>query len=180
MNLETVETLLQSSKGAALQDLIKQSLISPSIFHYESILTVSRNSITACMQNRTIYRIFYRKHASVKALEETPETKKYYNILKLFAYGTVTDYKNDKEVIGWELNDAESQKLKVNLQCQPYQKFTLSVSYLVRQVKSGNRNNPYIEKWGSMYYIGTPHFSIYGLFLLPDFTTFNPKMGLSQ
>ena len=41
MNLETVETLLQSSKGAALQDLIKQSLISPSIFHYESILTVS-------------------------------------------------------------------------------------------------------------------------------------------
>ena len=46
-------------------------------------------------------------------MEETPETKKYYNILKLFAYGTVTDYKNDKEVIGWELNDAESQKLKV-------------------------------------------------------------------
>ena len=55
------------------------------------------------------------KHASVKALEETPETKKYYNVLKLFAYGTVTDYKNDKEVIGWELNDAESQKLKVRV-----------------------------------------------------------------
>ena len=46
MNLETVETLLQSSKGAALQDLIKQSLISPSIFHYESILTVSRNRMS--------------------------------------------------------------------------------------------------------------------------------------
>ena len=46
MNLETVETLLQSSKGAALQDLIKQSLISPSIFHYESILTVSRTRMS--------------------------------------------------------------------------------------------------------------------------------------
>jgi len=91
MNLETVETLLQSSKGAALQDLIKQSLISPSIFHYESILT----------------------HASVRALEESSDTKKYFNVLKLFAYGTVTDYRNDKEVIGWELNEAESQKLKL-------------------------------------------------------------------
>ena len=46
MNLETVETLLQSSKGAALQDLIKQSLISPSIFHYESILTVSSRGMS--------------------------------------------------------------------------------------------------------------------------------------
>ena len=53
------------------------------------------------------------QHASVRALEESADTKKYYNVLKLFAYGTVTDYRNDKEVIGWELNEAESQKLKV-------------------------------------------------------------------
>ena len=49
----------------------------------------------------------------MRALEESADTKKYYNVLKLFAYGTVTDYRNDKEVIGWELNEAESQKLKV-------------------------------------------------------------------
>ena len=46
-------------------------------------------------------------------LEESADLKKYYNVLKLFAYGTVTDYKKDKELIGWELNDAESAKLKV-------------------------------------------------------------------
>ena len=54
------------------------------------------------------------QHVSVRALEESSDTKKYFNVLKLFAYGTVTDYRNDKEVIGWELNEAESQKLKVN------------------------------------------------------------------
>jgi len=91
MNLETVETLLHSSKGAALQDLIKQSLISPYIYHYESILT----------------------HTSVRALEESADLKKYYNVLKLFAYGTVTDYRKDKELIGWDLNESEFNKLKL-------------------------------------------------------------------
>ena len=137
MNLETVETLLQSSKGAALQDLIKQSLISPSIFHYESILTVSQKGFcpkrshswdesevpdseppifsALFTQSRESNPDLWKsvQHASVRALEESADTKKYYNVLKLFAYGTVTDYRNDKEVIGWELNEAESQKLKV-------------------------------------------------------------------
>ena len=31
-------------------------------------------------------------------------------------------------------------------------------------LKSGNRNNTYIEKWGSMYYIGTPTFRYTGYF----------------
>lgn len=91
MNLETVESLLQSSKGAALQDLIKQSLISPHIHHYESIL----------------------KHANVRDLENDMNLKKYYNVVKLFAYGTVADYKKEKELIGWELNEAELAKLKL-------------------------------------------------------------------
>ena len=31
-------------------------------------------------------------------------------------------------------------------------------------LKSGNKNNPYIEKWGSMDYIGTPTFRYTGYF----------------
>ena len=38
------------------------------------------------------------------------------------------------------------------------------------KLRSGNRNNLYIEKWGSLYNTWTPHFLIYGLFLLHDFS----------
>jgi hypothetical protein len=82
MNLEQVEVLLNSSKGAALYDLIKQSLISPTIFHYESIL----------------------KHPSIVALEKQTDVQRYFNILKLFSYGTFNDYSQNKEFINYELN----------------------------------------------------------------------------
>jgi len=64
---EQLQALLTSARGVALCDLIKQSLIAPTIFHYEDILL----------------------HANVKELATRgdEEINKLVNTLKLFTYG---------------------------------------------------------------------------------------------
>ena len=46
----------------------------------------------------------------------------------------------------------------------PKNKYGLGSNRSPSILKSGNRNNPYIEKWGSMYYMGTPTFQYTGCF----------------
>ena len=46
----------------------------------------------------------------------------------------------------------------------PKNKYGLGSNRSPSILKSGNRNNPYIEKWGSMYYMGPPTFQYTGYF----------------
>lgn len=67
LSSEQLQLLLKSARGVALVDLIKQSLIAPTIFHYEDIV----------------------QHPNVTQLatEEDEQIQKLINTLRLFTYG---------------------------------------------------------------------------------------------
>jgi len=91
MDLEQILALCPAAKGAlALSDLIKRALISPFICHYSSLLT----------------------HSTISSLAEG-DTKRLFNVVKLFAYGTFDDYSNNRDEIGYDLDQEEKRKLKL-------------------------------------------------------------------
>merc|ERR1712235_180193 len=90
MDLEQIVALLPTVKGAAMADLIRQALISPSIVHYSDLL----------------------RHEVISSLEQT-EHKMLFNVVKLFCFDDCTDYIQSKAEVGYELNPAEINKLQL-------------------------------------------------------------------
>jgi COP9 signalosome complex subunit 7 len=63
--------LAKSAKGRAAVALIQQTISNPSLYHFGEILD----------------------HENIIALEQSPEFKSYLDMLRIFAYGTLSEYR---------------------------------------------------------------------------------------
>jgi hypothetical protein len=63
--------LAKSAKGRAAVALIQQTISNPSLYHFGEIL----------------------EHENIMALEQSPEFKPYLEMLRIFAYGTLSEYR---------------------------------------------------------------------------------------
>lgn len=87
--LEQFVLLAKSTKGAAAVELVKQALEAPGVYVFGELLDMP----------------------NIAELAQTESTKTFHNLLNLFAYGTYSDYKKNKDKLP-ELTTTQLKKLR--------------------------------------------------------------------
>ena len=87
--LEQVLILANSARGRAAVALIQQAISNPQLFHFGELID----------------------HENIGALDASPDTKPWLDLLKLFAFGTYAEYKVKSSSLQ-VLDDAQAMKLK--------------------------------------------------------------------
>lgn len=110
--LEQFVLLAKSAKGAAAVELVKQALEAPGVYVFGELLDMPNISeVLNIFPNRVVKSMNLFKTSCFPYQLQVDQFQPYYNLLKLFAFGTYRQYLENKDTLP-ELTVTQEQKLR--------------------------------------------------------------------